>query len=186
MCCFYGMHTQISSVRCVVVMYKKWTLTSKSLWDQYESSWGVMCQGQGLTSSQEIWVPLVSGSWLGLWRMNIRKSGDKWGERSQWMITESTVLTFWAPHITRPGSQSSNRSLNKPEEVLLLEQWCSGTSWWKKTGHVQIVINTMEKITQGNGMEQDGDRGESGCFRSGHQNIMGLLRRPCLSWDQND
>lgn len=177
------MHTQISSVKCVAVMYKKWTLTSKSLWNQYGSSWGLMCQGQGLTSSQEIRVSVVAGFWLGLWRMNIRKSGEKWGERSQWMITESTVLTFWAPHITRPGSHSSNRSLNKPEEVLLLEQ-CSHQ--WKKTGHVQIVVNTMEKITQGNGMEQGGDRGESGSFRSGHHNLMGLLRRPCLSWDQND
>lgn len=55
------------------------------------------------------------------------------------------------------------------------------TSHWKKTGHVQIVVSTIEKITQGNGMEQDGDRGESGSFRRGHHNIMGLLRRPCLS-----
>lgn len=54
-----------------------------------------------------------------------------------------------------------------PLQQQTTEQARGGFTWnnahipWKKTGHVQIVVSTIEKITQGNGMEQDGERERS-------------------------
>ena len=43
------------------------------------------------------------------------------------MTTENAILIFRTPQVTRPGSQSCNRAVNKAEEALLLE-WCSHPS----------------------------------------------------------